>query len=247
MCTAAIFSFRWVNLLVVLLICLFFLGPVSARETGASEKPPGKSSVNKLVGVWESADTTKGGLGAIYEFREDGGLFAGVGALVNLTYDPQDPNLQQMLPDSKVPGDESQPQKIIDGPAGSAPYVGVWKFRHYTGGFAYQWITDDGRILLRVPFPIPWSRYEVKGNKLLVFQKGCPRQEFLFKVTENTLELTKPGKKKKEAISLIRVTPTWYHALTESEAEEARARLQKELEKADKAKKEQQFDFKVIQ
>ena len=245
--SAALCSFRPVNLLVVLLICLFSLGPVSALETGPAGKPHGKSSGNKLIGVWESADTTKGGLGAIYEFREDGGLVAGIGALVNLTYDPQDPNLQQLLPDSKVPGDESQPQKIMDGPAGSAPYVGVWKFRHYTGGIAYQWITDDGRILLRVPFPIPWSRYEVKGNKLLVFQKGCPRQEFLFKVTEKTLELTKPGKKKKEAISLIRVTPTWYHALTESEVEEARARLQKEQEKADRTKKEQQFDFKVIQ
>jgi hypothetical protein len=247
MCTAAICFFRWVNLPVVLLISLFFLGPISAGETGPAGKPPVKSSGNNLVGVWESADTTKGGLGAIYEFREDGGLVAGIGALVNLTYDPQDPNLQQLLPDSKVPGDESQPQKIMDGPAGSAPYVGVWKFRHYTGGIAYQWITDDGRILLRVPFPIPWSSYEVKGNKLLVFQKGCPRQEFLFKVTEKTLELTKPGKKKKETISLIRVTPTWYHALTESEVEEARARLQNEQEKADKAKKEQQFDFKVIQ
>ena len=245
--SAALCSFRPVNLLVVLLICLFSLGPVSALETGPAGKPHGKSSGNKLIGVWESADTTKGGLGAIYEFREDGGLVAGIGALVNLTYDPQDPNLQQLLPESKVPGDESQPQKIMDGPAGSAPYVGVWKFRHYTGGIAYQWITDDGRILLRVPFPIPWSRYEVKGNKLLVFQKGCPRQEFLFKMTEKTLELTKPGKKKKEAISLIRVTPAWYHALTESEVEEARARLQKEQEKADRTKKEQQFDFKVIQ
>ena len=112
---------------------------------------------------------------------------------------------------------------------------------------AFPDLEDDGRILLRVPFPIPWSRYEVKGNKLLVFQKGCPRQEFLFKVTEKTLELTKPGKKKKQTISLIRVTPTWYHALTESEVEEARARLQKAQEKADKAKKEQQFDFKIIQ
>lgn len=245
--TAASFSFKLVNFLVVLLISLFFLGPVFARETGAAEKPPVKSSGNKLVGVWESADTTRGGLGAIYEFREDGGLVAGVGALVNFTYDPQDPNLKQLLPESQPPGYDSRPQKIIDGPPGSAPYVGVWKFRHYTGGIAYQWITDDGRILLRVPFPIPWSRYEVKGNKLLVFQKGCPRQEFLFKVTEKTLELTKPGKKKKETISLIRVTPTWYHALTESEVEEAKARLQKEQEKADKAKKEQQFDFKVIQ
>lgn len=245
--TVSILSLRPANLLVVLLTCLFFLGPASAREAVTAGNPPGKSSGNKLVGVWESADTTRGGLGAIYEFRDDGGLVAGVGALVNFTYDPQDPNLKQLLPESQPPGLESQPQKIMDGPAGSAPYVGVWKFRHYTGGTAYQWITDDGRILLRVPFPIPWSRYEVKGNRLLVFQKGCPRQEFLFKVTEKTLELTKPGKKKKQTISLIRVTPTWYHALTESEVEEARARLQKEQEKAEKAKKEQQFDFKVIQ
>jgi hypothetical protein len=45
-------------------------------------------------------------------------------------------------------------------------------------------------------------------------------------VTDKTLDLTAPGKKTQR---LIRVMPTWYHALTKSEAEEANIRLQQML------------------
>lgn len=172
-------------------------------------------------------------------------MMAGMGALVNLAYDPQDPSLKQLLPESQATGNGDRPQKIMDGPAGSPPYTGVWKFRHYTGGYAYQQITADGRIMLRVPFPIPWARYEVKGNKLLIFQKGCPRKEVIFKVTEKSLDLTKPGNK--ETVRLMRVIPAWYHALTESEVEEAKIRLQKSMEEKKASQREPQFDFKVIQ
>jgi hypothetical protein len=53
-----------------------------------------------------------------------------------------------------------------------------------------------------------------------------PPVDVVYKVTDKTLELTAPGKKTQR---LIRVVPTWYHALTESEAEEAKIRLQKML------------------
>jgi len=129
---------------------------------------------NRLIGVWESPETTKGGLGAIYEFREDGGLMVGMGALVDSKYDPQDPNLQQLMkqPDDKIPT-EDRPQKIMDGPVRAPSYVGAWKFRHYTGGFAFMRITQDGRMMLRVPFPLPWGKYQIKGKKLRLNQKGC--------------------------------------------------------------------------
>ena len=199
-----------------------------AQERTPADKATGETSQKRLIGVWESPDTTKGGLGAIYEFREDGGLMAGMGALVNSTYDPQDPNLQQfmMQPNDKSPDNDDRPQKIMDGPVGSPSYVGVWKFRHYTGGFAYQQLTADGRIMLRVPFPMPWGRYEVKGMKLRIIQQGRPPVDVVYKMTEKTLDLTAPGKKTQR---LIRVIPTWYHALTESEAEEAKIRLQQML------------------
>jgi len=55
----------------------------------------------------------------------------------------------------------------------------------------------------------------------------------VYKVTEKTLDLTAPGKKTER---LIRVIPTWYHALTESETEEARIRLQQTLKENEKKK-----------
>jgi len=210
-------------LLAVWILLLLCFGTSFAKEGTPAGKALGETSKKKLIGVWESPDTTRGGLGAIYEFRNDGGLMAGMGALVNMTYDPQDPNLQQLLPNDKTPDVDDRPQKITDGPVGSAPYVGVWKFRHYTGGYAYQQITTDGRIMLRVPFPMPWGRYEVKGKKLRIIRQGCPPVDVVYKVTDKTLDLTAPGKKTQR---LIRVVPTWYHALTESEAEEAKIRLQ---------------------
>ena len=206
-----------------------------AQEKTPAVKSAGDPSIKRLIGVWESPDTTQGGLGAIYEFREDGGLMVGMGALVNMTYDPQDPNLQQLMMQSgeKILDDDSQPQKIMDGPIGSHSYVGVWKFRHYTGGFSFQQITADGRIMLRVPFPIPWGRYEVKGNKLRIMQPGNPLVDVVYKVTDKTLDLTAPGKKTQR---LIRVIPAWYHALTESETEEARIHLQRILKEGEKGK-----------
>ena len=73
---------------------------------------------------------------------------------------------------------------------------------------------------------MPWGRYEVKGKKLRIIQPGSPPVDVVYKVTDKTLELTAPGKKTQR---LIRVVPTWYHALTESEAEEAKIRLQQML------------------
>jgi hypothetical protein len=235
------FSFQKLlrNLLLAIWILLFLcIVTAFAQERTTAEKTTGETSPKRLIGVWESPDTTKGGLGAIYEFREDGGLMAGMGALVNSIYDPQDPNLKQfmMQPDSKGPDDDNRPKKIMDGPAGSPSYVGVWKFRHYTGGVAYQQFTADGRIMLRVPFPTPWGRYEVKGKILRIIQPECRPVDVVYKVTEKTLELTAPGKKTQR---LIRVIPTWYHALTESEVEEAKTRLQqihKESEKKEQTK-----------
>jgi hypothetical protein len=80
--------------------------------------------------------------------------------------------------------------------------------------------------MLRAPFPMPWGGYEIRGKKLRIIQQGRPPVDVVYKVTDKTLELTVPGKK---AQRLRRVVPTWYHALTESEAEEAKIRLQQIL------------------
>lgn len=224
------------SVLTFCILLLFDNGAIQARESISTRNAPGETSKNRLIGVWESPDTTRGGLGAIYEFREDGGWMKGIGALVDGSFDPQDPLLQQFMqqPDEKSPdetgpgGNEHIPQKISDGPAGSPSYVGVWKYLHYTGGFAFMRIMPNGRYMLRVPFPLLWGKYEVKGKKLRLIEKGCPPVDAVYTVTDTTLEITSPGKKK---IRLRRVQPIWYHALTESEAEGARMRLQQNFPK----------------
>jgi len=120
------------------------------------------NSQNKLlIGVWESSQTSMGGIGVIMEFREDGRWVDPMAAIVD------------------SPGKETP------------PFVGVQKMPGTTGdGFAFMNILPDGKIQYREPFPKPWGCYEVVGNKLRLCPAGCPPEEINYKVTKTALELT---------------------------------------------------------
>ncbi len=124
------------------------------------------SQDKSLIGVWESRQTSMGGLGVIMEFREDGGWVDTIGAIV----------------DSHG---ETPP-----------PLVGVQKLPGTTGdGFAFMNFLADGKTQYREPFPKPWGCYEVIGSKLRLCAAGCPPEEISYKIKNATLELTgKKGK-----------------------------------------------------
>lgn len=197
-----------------------------AQEAEPIKSTPKRVS-NDLVGVWESPKTTKGGLGTIYEFREDGGWVGTIGALVDVKGGVS----ASSRPRAAAFSPQDQAQKVMEGADGSE----VWKYRHYTGGFAYERFLLDGRSMLRVPFPVPWGMYEVKGKSLRLLRPNCPAVIVSYRIKGNTLELTAKGKSPQR---LVRVQPTWYHALTADEVEEAKEgilkaqqELQNKLEK----------------
>ncbi len=119
-----------------------------------------------IVGVWESRQTSMGGLGTIMEFRADGGWVSTIGAIVD-------------SPGKKPP-----------------IFVGVKKMPGTTGeGFAYMNFMADGATQYREPFAKPWGCYKILGNKLSLCAANCPPDEIGYKVTKTTLELTsKKGK-----------------------------------------------------
>jgi len=114
-----------------------------------------------LIGVWESRQTSRGGLGTIMEFREDGGWVDTIGAIVDSP--------------GKVP------------PA----VVGVQKLPGTTGdGLAYMNRLADGKTQYREPFPRKWGCYKVLDDKLRLCAADCPPELISYKVTKTTLELT---------------------------------------------------------
>jgi hypothetical protein len=221
------------RLLLVTALILFTLNSVTAySQEGNSNKGLKKTGIHNLIGVWEAQKTSKGGLGAIYEFREDGGWVGTLGAMVDEKNAGPNPLIKHF---AEHPEDKNteQIQKVMNGPDGSPAFVGVWKYRHYTGGFAYERILPDGHTMLRIPFPLPWGKYEVSGKTIRLSMPGCPLDIVSYRIIkDNTLELTSKNKVKgKNILKLRRVQPTWYHALTESEVDEAKAAILKNKQK----------------
>lgn len=52
----------------------------------ATAQPPATTPAANLVGRWRSVETSKGGIGAIYQFNADGTLDFSPGAIVNMPY-----------------------------------------------------------------------------------------------------------------------------------------------------------------
>lgn len=231
-------------LLAVLVLYALDDGTAYAQESYSNKKLLQMTGANNLIGVWEAQETTKGGLGAIYEFREDGGWVGTLGALVDGKDTIPNPFIKHFAEHPESENTE-QLQKVMDGPEGSPAFVGAWKYRHYTGGFAYERILPDGRHMLRVPFPFPWGKYEVKGKTLRLIAPDCPAVVASYRIVKGTtLELIFKDKK---TLKLKRVQPTWYHAPTESEVEEAKTIiLKKQQELENKQRDEGVKSFEIL-
>ncbi|TLM59586.1 MAG: hypothetical protein FDZ69_14130 [Deltaproteobacteria bacterium] len=126
-----------------------------------------------LVGVWESRETTRGGLGIIMEFRQDGGWVDTIGAIVD-------------TPSSKP-----------------ATPTGTVTFPYANGIPAYERQTAEGISQFRLPFPKPWGCYQVVGSKLRLCRAGCPPEEVDYKVTATTLEITGKTSGKKTTLHRV--------------------------------------------
>ena len=84
--------------LVILLVCV-------SSDCGfhASAK---KSSSVSIVGRWRSLETSKGGIGVMYEFHSDGAVDFSPGAIVEMQWRIE--NNQLVLPSATVGGDEQK-------------------------------------------------------------------------------------------------------------------------------------------
>ena len=52
----------------------------------AIAQPPSPNPAASLIGRWRSTETSKGGIGAVYQFRADGTFDFSPGAIVDMPY-----------------------------------------------------------------------------------------------------------------------------------------------------------------
>jgi len=163
------------------------------------------------VGRWRSLETSKGGIGAVFEFRSDGTAFFGPGAIVEMQWRIE--NNQLVLPPATVGGDEQKYilQWISDSKLGlkteagvtdltrvgdrsnaDKPIVGEWiEHREMAGRIleAHWLFYPDSKLLFLMPFVLQHGYYTVSRSALHLNVPSL-KPEFRFKLTDNILTLS---------------------------------------------------------
>ena len=131
--------------------------------------PPSDTS---LIGFWESETTSQGGIGHSLEMKANGELVTSFIVMVDGVYRTTAGSLffaenakvlaettdgapftitQNLFVQRDSDGQEIRKERLGAQPRASAPLVGDWRYRHYSGAIAYERYTDDGRLLFRLP------------------------------------------------------------------------------------------------
>ena len=165
--------------------------------------------VNKdLVGLWESTSISRGGIGNNIEFRIDGSYNAAVTVLVDLRYEvkngklyiaknPGEPVSYKAGAEIKIENNalvligkngEKEVRNRISQRVGDS-VVGMYKYRHYTGGIAYEQFTADGFMHFRLPMRSTSGCYVLKGKEVKITSQDQEPKQLKYKVSLESLVL----------------------------------------------------------
>ena len=164
-----------------------------------------------LAGLWESRETSKGGIGHTVEFRPDGTYVEAATVIVNFTYQVSGDRLtihevkgDQGAVRIEIQGDtliQTQPdgstlkkERLGKAEEGSPAIVGAWRYRHPTGVTAYERYTPDGRMLFRLPMTSTAGCYKVEGGRLSFIKDGGKETTLSMEMKSGELILKSPGK-----------------------------------------------------
>ena len=160
-----------------------------------------------VIGLWESTSISRGGIGHNFEFREDGSYTSATTVLVDLKYDIKDGSfymshnkgepinyengaeIEITKSGYKLNKDGEVEVKTKEHPSKDKTIVGVYKYRHYTGGMAYEKYTDDGEIKFRLPMKSISGCYSINGNSITVTQEDKNSSKMKYIATKDTLSL----------------------------------------------------------
>jgi hypothetical protein len=157
-----------------------------------SASSPGDS---RLIGVWESRETSQGGIGGAFEFRPDGSYVDATLVIVEIPYrvdgnrlilggDASGAGAEKNVSTFRFDGDalvQTGPdgsvvrRERLRGQKASAPtIVGEWRYCHSAGAVAYERYTDSGKLLLRIPMRSMTGRYSFEGDVLTLSRGQSP-------------------------------------------------------------------------
>ncbi|HEY6391305.1 MAG TPA: hypothetical protein VIX89_08510 [Bryobacteraceae bacterium] len=170
----------------------------------------------KLLGRWRSLETSKGGIGAMFEFRKDGVVDYSPGAVVEMKYriegdqlvlPPATINGPELKETMEWPGKDKLRLKASGGPwveltrAGPAPDVknpilGEWTSSREMAGKTMEvryLFYSAGKGLLLIPFLKQSGSYSIRGESIHFELPGRDPMEGKFKVDGDMLVIPGPN------------------------------------------------------
>ena len=171
-----------------------------------------------LLGLWETEQVSRGGIGHTIEFKPDGSYVEAISVIVDFHYRVENGRLivsdEEVLSNKDV---KNAPEIVFDGDTlilkGKDPacatirmerlgkktsdkpsVIGAWRYRHYTGGIAYERYTPDGRVNFRLPMSASIGCYSINGKQLTLIKSNNEKGSMPFKVQGGHLELVNNNK-----------------------------------------------------
>jgi hypothetical protein len=183
-----------------------------------------EANKNQIVGKWAADSRTKGGLGAMLIFADDGTVTSTFGAVVDFKYVVEGQTIKMTSTDSAEQTTEPYSivgDKLIAYPAdpnkreertrvgtakpGAPPIVGAWTFKHYTDATATMQYTSSGLGQLSVPIKTLKGRYKLQAQELMMEFDGQPISRRKIQLSGDHLSLLANGSEPEQKFT--RVSP----------------------------------------
>jgi hypothetical protein len=171
-----------------------------------------------LLGLWETEQVSRGGIGHTIEFKPDGSCVEALSVIVDFHYRIENGRLISGENEfSTNTNAKDAPEIVFEGDTlilkGKDPdcatirmerlgkknsdklsIIGAWRYRHYTGGIAYERFTPDGRVNFRLPMTTSTGCYIIDGKQLTLIKSNNEEASMPFKAQGDRLELVNKNK-----------------------------------------------------
>ncbi len=168
-----------------------------------------------LVGLWESASLSAGGVGHTLEFKPDGSFVSAFAVMVQLAYRLDQGTLFTAGDAAALASEKEGARLVIQGDTltltdpkdatlrkervgpvedPSRPIVGVWRYKHDSGAVAYERYTRDGQLSFRLPISSNRGCYAASGGTVTVEAERTRPASFTARVEGDSLDLRREGK-----------------------------------------------------
>ena len=165
----------------------------------------------ELVGRWRSVETSKGGIGAMYDFMEDGTARFSPGAIVPMPYQVVGDRLQTGSASDPVyrlewsgadrlrlsfSGHGEDYTRLGTQPDAANPLLGEWTGRRSMDGqvvFVHWIFYPDSTAVLMIRFLTMEGRYEVRDGRLMATFGGQPRLTGSIALADGVLSIDRGG------------------------------------------------------